>query len=354
VQKKVTVMPISLIRINRRDTSPHKAIVDPLFTTRTVLTLEPWEFVSLWLRRNKLNNALFYWQQGLQFYKASAGLPMESAPLLLYYAYMNAAKALLTSKRVSFNAHHGVKEWSNTAGTHIDINHVGVQIKNSGIVPALSAYYGENESNNRHTLQELFFNMPFIHRTYCLTYKSQTEMFIPLTDCNFVFDRSSKNAYLSAKLSKDYCSRHTLNRLPAEFIPDAAQGDNWIRSTSSVTVSSAARPNAQDINRLRQLSRTLRVCLYYINGTKTLWYLKVQTAGPSRIERQTPTLVLAAMHRLSEICRYQPIELASHLNGRKNWLISEFIKMSPNQYIDELSSEITGHQFLLPNVRPAT
>jgi hypothetical protein len=45
------------------------------------------------------------------------------------------------------------------------------------------------------------------------------------------------------------------------------------------------------------------------------------------------------------------MELASHLSGQKNWLLSEFIQMSPVQFIDEMASEITGYQFLMPNVR---
>jgi hypothetical protein len=62
-------------------------------------------------------------------------------------------------------------------------------------------------------------------------------------------------------------------------------------------------------------------------------------------------MVLAAMHRLSEVCRYRPLELASYLSGQKNWLLSEFIQMAPTQFIDEIASEITGFQFLVPNVR---
>ena len=60
------------------------------------------------------------------------------------------------------------------------------------------------------------------------------------------------------------------------------------------------------------------------------------------------------MHRLSELCRYRPHELAAHLAGQKNWLLSEFIQQSPNQFIDEIASELTGHQFLVPNVRTAS
>jgi hypothetical protein len=34
--------------------------------------------------------------------------------------------------------------------------------------------------------------------------------------------------------------------------------------------------------------------------------------------------------------------------------LSEFIQMSAAQFIDEIAAELTGHQFLVPNVRPAS
>jgi hypothetical protein len=65
-------------------------------------------------------------------------------------------------------------------------------------------------------------------------------------------------------------------------------------------------------------------------------------------------MTLAAMHCLSEICRYSPKRITELLTGEDNWLISEFVKMSGIQFIDEMAAEITGMQFLIPNARPAT
>jgi hypothetical protein len=48
------------------------------------------------------------------------------------------------------------------------------------------------------------------------------------------------------------------------------------------------------------------------------------------------------------------MELQSFLAGQKNWLISEFLQLAPGQFIDELVAEITGYQFLAPNLRPAS
>jgi hypothetical protein len=228
----------------------------------------------------------------------------------------------------------------------------GVRILTKGVLPSLSSYYGETESTTTHSLHELFFNMTFIHRTYCLTYTAQREMFLPVADCRYVRETNGKQAYLTASLSADLEPRRTMNILPSSFVRDASSDDpRAIRSTASVSCSKSTNPTATDLSNLIRLHREIRGELCYINGPQTLWYVKALVAGPRRLSRQPPTMVLAAMHRLSEICRYRPLELASHLAGQKNWLLSEFIQMSPLQFIDEIASEITGCQFLVPNVR---
>ena len=89
-------MALIPLRLNGREVAPRKAIMSATFGAKTVLTNSPWTFVVLWLKRNKKRDALFYWEQAQQFWQASIGLPIQSAPLLLYYSYMNAAKALLS------------------------------------------------------------------------------------------------------------------------------------------------------------------------------------------------------------------------------------------------------------------
>ena len=54
------------------------------------------------------------------------------------------------------------------------------------------------------------------------------------------------------------------------------------------------------------------------------------------------------MHRLSELSRYSPEQLAKHFQGRYNWLLSEFLAVAPLQFLDAISSEMTGHEFMPP------
>jgi hypothetical protein len=348
----MTIVPIS---VRARAVGLHRAIVNPLLGARTVLTKEPWEFVSLWLRRNKRDAALFYWEQAREFHNASKGLPPQSRPLLLYYSYMNAAKALFTSKKTSFNEYHGIQRHLMRQATgRIRLGNEGIRILTNGVLPALSTYYNELERTKSHSMQELLFNTVFVHRTYCLTNERQTEMFVPVKDCRYVLDSISRRAFFQARLAKHSSSQRVMNRLPPSLMADPDHGEYAIRSATSVPCSRPKSPTPSDLANLSTLNQELRADLQYIRGTEALWYVKTIVAGTRRLARQTPTVVLAAMHRLSEICRYRPLELRSFLSGRENWLISEFVAESPQQFIDAIASEITGLEFLDPNVRPAS
>ncbi|WP_119460500.1 YaaC family protein [Rhodospirillaceae bacterium SYSU D60014] len=343
------------LRISGKEIPFYKAVLDPAFGIRTVLTNSPWTFVALWLKRRKQSEALFYWGQAQQFYNASSGLPMESAPLLLYYSFMNAAKALLAAKSVPFDPHHGVRAHNmGRAGAKKNLNNEGIKIMPKGVLPSLSLYFQESETECIHSVREILFNLGFVHRTYCLTYTSQAEMFLPIKNCGYVFDPVSKVVFFQAQLSKDVAHIRLANRLPASLIPDPETGRLAIRSSVSIPWSKPSNPTKDELNKLTVLHRSLRMDVQYIAGSQTLWYVKTMTRRPRRLLRYSPTLVLAAMHRLSEICRYRPIELSSYLDGPHTWLLSEFLSMSPKQFLDEIASEITGHQFLVPNVRSPT
>jgi hypothetical protein len=181
---------------------------------------------------------------------------------------------------------------------------------------------------------------------------SQKDGFIPLKKPHYVHDGAG-NAYLSAEVSEDFATAKKLAKLPASFARDPAAGNSHIRSAATSAVTRPGALTAADVGHLKTLHTTLRRDLHYINGPTPLWYLRNTEASSSRLLRQPVTMAIAAMHRLSEISRYHPKTMAALLDGQRNWLISEFLLESPMQVFDALASEITGHQFLVPNVRPA-
>lgn len=342
-------MTMEPIVITNRTLTLAKAVKKPHFRMKSVLTLDPFDYVDLWLRREKKDEALYYWRQARNFHRAASGLPIESAPLVLYYCFMNAAKALLSAKSVSFQEHHGVSGCKmGGKNSETMLSNEGISIKTKGIVPSLSQYFGESESSFCHSLEDVLYNLVCIHRTYCLSYENKKERFIPLKNIAYVRDSTTGGVKLLAEVVDDVDLGFYRERLPEEviFLPG---GGRVLESVSSIKWMSVNSPTQLELDELCSLNAKLRRVFHYINGSHTLWYLN--TKGECEINRMPITLSLAAMHRLSEVCRYKPSKLESYLDGQENWLLSEFISMSPSQFLDEIASEITGHQIMIPNVR---
>lgn len=341
------------LKIKNKRVRLHKAVVEPDFKQMNVLTNQPWTFVDLWLKRNKHQRAAEYWEQAHQFYKAAQGLPLQSAPLLLYYSFLNAINALLITKGIDIPTSHGLGESKrNDSVVRKSLSNISVNIRTKGAGPSLNAYFQTSETQRDITLQDLFYNLPFIHRTYSLTYKSSTEMFIPLKNCEFVRDEKQKTVQFKADIGSSVGIRKIQSNLPDVFyLEKTEEGECKIYSKEKIDWQYTRRVNDDELEKLISMHRSMREHIFYINGVETLWYLK--TRRKNNLSLSSASIMFIAMHRLSEICRYKTDEMLKFINSKDNWLLSEFIEMAPNQFFDEIASEITGYQFLVPSFRPA-
>jgi hypothetical protein len=167
---------------------------------------------------------------------------------------------LLVAKGLAFDPHHGVKANNlRTPGARKSLSNEGIRIGSRGILPALSSYLGELELDKTHTMQEVLFNLPYVHRTYCLTYKNQQDLFIPLLNTEFVLDQATMQAYFRAKLSVDFAHARHIKHLPASLIRDPRGGHSRaIRSLAFITLGSKTLRTVEDRDKLVVLSRTLR------------------------------------------------------------------------------------------------
>jgi len=345
-------LPSDQIAIGSKRLALTKAVRDSDFRMKTVLTLDPFDYVDLWLRREKKDEAQHYWRQAGSFHRAAHGLPIEASPLVLYYCFMNAAKALLASKGIKFKPNHGVGQHPMRGPSgKVVFSNEGIKIKPFGIVPELIAYFHESEASLTHSLEDVLYNIVCVHRTFCISVTNKVERFVPLKNSSFVRDRATGEVRFVAEIVDGIKWTDYKKRLPPE-VAGVIGGAPAIRSVSSIYWATVDRPNDTELDSLRRLNTELRRSIHYINGAHTLWYLK--TSGTFAIDRTPITLTLSAMHRLSEICRYKPSQLRSYLDGPRNWLLSEFVAMSPAQFLDEIACEITGHQIMIPNVRVPT
>ena len=331
----------------------HKAVKHPEFGARTVLVMDPWSYVDLWLKREGHGSAIFYWHQAKAFFDASRQLPSASSPLTSYYCFLNAVKTLLIVKRVRSSDEHGVTG-SRTRGARAALSNEKITLSTSGVLPALIRYFGETEATTEYTLKDLLANLPYIHRAYCLTYTTQRNLFIPLRQAGYVRKTGSTEAWFCCEFEPQYASAITVKTLPRGFEHDEGLTKQFtVRLKNRFRWRSGREHKSQNLENIRNYHTKLRTNVVYINGPMRLWYLKRHISGTTIVHRYTPVIAYAAMHRLSELSRYQPTTLQRYLESQQNWLLSEFIQAAPIQFIDEIASEITGREFMIPGIRTA-
>ena len=106
------------------------------------------------------------------------------------------------------------------------------------------------------------------------------------------------------------------------------------------------------MNALIKYHKEARKAFYYINGSQMLWYIKKELPKNAHlVDRHSMTIIYGVMHWLSEQVRYSPNIFEKLMKSKQNWLIREFIDLGLTQFIDEISSEITGANIMCTGYR---
>ncbi|NVE94888.1 YaaC family protein [Altererythrobacter lutimaris] len=331
----------------------HKSVKNVQFDKESVLSNDPWSYVELWLKREKHNDALPFWIQARRFSDAAKSMPTEAAPLPLYYSFLNCTKALLLVAGQNHGDTHGVAG-SRPSSAKSALSNEAVSFQTGGVLAALCAYFGDTAGGAKYTLKDLLWNLPFIHRAFCLTFPSSPELFIPIEEACYVSRDDTSEAWFQARIVNRYADMRRLRNLPDSFEIFSDTGGTFVRRKKRFKWYRGRKNNqekAAAAKRLTTYHSTTRRVVVPISGKRDLWYLKKSQSSNPLASRHTLAIVFASMHRLSELSRYDPKGFSRHLDGSANWLITEFIEHAPSQFLDQISSEITGLEFWRPGTR---
>ncbi|MFC7679936.1 YaaC family protein [Paenibacillus sp. GCM10028914] len=342
------------IKTSKSTISIRKAYISPEFTNKTVLTDSTWRYVEILLKSKSNKEALNYWKQAENFFLATQNLDIISKPLTSYYCLLNATKTLLTFKNIKFGMKHGVSGKRIPGRTHIQ-NEL-ISLKPRGVLSGLIDYFEELKPQNNETynLKDILYNLEYIHRAYLMTFSNQSELFIPVDEIRFVHDKHRKEGWLEVTLESQYSNQGTMKKITG-FSKDRYYDNNDIyiirRNKTFYWEASHNAPNAKSLSSFKKYYLNNRKKFRYIYSPNKLWYIKRSNLTNGIIDRNTLVLTFAAMHRLSEMSRYDPNALEKHLSSGSGWLLTEFITKSSVQFIDMISSEITGDDFRVTGFR---
>lgn len=348
-----------LLKIENRQVKLMKAHSKPNFRCRTVLSNSTYEYVELWLKNQKgerYKEALFYWTQSRNFYKASLNLPIDAKPLTSYYSIMNATKALLVINGVNvIGIGHGVS--SSRQDITGNIKKDKIIFGATGVLCGLSKILEEPIAKKEYTVFDLLYNLTCVHRTFTITNKDISELFIPVNDIKFVLtnttDVARRNVYIRFGIDNAYDNSNLRRYLPSKvkYTNPPGKESPYYRIKKQVKWNKHEDIDVR-LNELVKYHKEARKTFYYINGSQMLWYIKKDLPKNSHIvDRHSMTLIYGVMHWLSEQVRYSPNIFEKLMNSKQNWLIREFIDLGLSQFIDEISSEITGANIMCTGYR---
>lgn len=348
--------PRPIIGVGKNKYSLKKAIINPEYDSKTVLTDSTWSYVEIYLKGQKNEDAITYWNQARNFYEATQKLSLISKPLTSYYCMLNATKALLKHRNVGFNLKHGVS--GKKVEGHYKLQNEQVTIQPMGVLSGLCSYMKETVDSDRsketYTLKDIFYNIEYIHRAYMLTYNNQPELFIPIENPKFVFDKYRKKGWFQFELESSYSNKETMSKLSGYGVDMYYPSDMFYTIRKNKTFDWSIKHNKPESNSHQKFENyyyNVRSKLRYIYSPEKLWYIKRTDVEKNIISHNSLTLSYAAMHRLSEMSRYDPNGLQKHLDGKESWLLTEFMNKSIMQFIDTISSEITGNDFRVTGFR---
>lgn len=340
-------MPFTEIRINKRKVYLHPSKTQPDFEAKPVLSGDPWKHVALWLKRQQNEEAVFYWEQAHQFYQATAQLPETSSPLTSYYCFLNATKALLEERGIDYGDRHGISGEKESGNKSLK-NEI-VEFSSGGVFGGLCELLGETVSEDEScSLYKILFHLPFVHRAFQLTYRTAPTLFIPLTVAKHVIKEGSREAWFYSELNEKYTNKATTRMLPDGFEKDEGV-DNSFAARKKQRFEWEGEDDDSSMERLKTHNASVRGHVFPIFADENRWYLKKQGEMSKGVDKSLLPLQLGAMHRLSELARYNPLSLSGHLELQHNWLLTEFLQVSPAQFIHHIACEITGRNLITPD-----
>ena len=365
------------LRLNNRSLWMMRPYTNADYSQIVILTKSVFNFVEAWILKEVASGRLtdkkplHYWHQAKHYYEVGTDLRSEVKPLMNYYCCLNTVKCLLSVLGQDVrNIKHGVS-WEKSQNINLDdqkIKFLGV-----GALKGLRTIIGKDDGEHTFSLKTLLYNLVVVHRAYVYTFDNEPEIFIPIKSLKFYYRGSTDKITIAFDLKKDIELSVLKTNIPSCFQFTTKSTSDWVKvrdlaideklkwgiendkiffryKNEKDWDESKPTPYKQTI--LTKLHNTLRPYFQYIISDSPIWYLKKEdNLNPNILNYSSTVISYAIMHCLSEMVRYAPDLYKDFLESEYSWLISEFVEVGMDQFIDEIASQITGLNIMRSGVK---
>ena len=290
-------------------------------------------------------------EQAKYFYSAAEDAPIKSQPLLYYYSFLNLVKVVinvnvLTLYGSTIEYDHGVRSCDIHKETSLNEMFVTVLALNGSKKLSVDYSFMKQMGDQiiappyKIQVEKLLKQCVGIHRTFCETY-----------NCNEIFFRT-KNLKLYREGLKLY-SKYEIGKCNADIQASLiAAGYNIISESDAEghdiyywqeeTNMTSYHPTKWDYYMLANKIRQKGIW-YYTDGDNYHTYISSDSLHIS-----TESIIYNLMFFFGSITRYHPYMFDKLLSDQQMWLISEFLKTQPMQFLHLVTSRTIESSVLKP------
>lgn len=320
-----------------------------------VYTTDAWSIIQACVRTTRpkalRNSALAFAEQAQEFYTAAkAASALRAKPLLLYYAFLNCAKALCLHRgnaNVLGAVQHGLSEQENAGATlkaaTVDA-HPSTAARSNMFHEFMKTAVGYDVAAKRtFRIHDLIASSLIGHRLWCDAIQRQ-DCFLRLAGIDILHSPSSKEIWLRLRIPVAAITRCGVNK---GTVTARGLGDAWkaIRPPQEgptdqhyweqeEPISYSGRPS----DKLDELAGFARATFYRSLTLSEPFRTYYVLVPPKRFAKHHQLAArYALLFFLGSVTRYHPSDFDGYLDGKFGPFLSEYLASEPSQMLFEMA-----------------
>lgn len=342
---------IALYKYNRLRFS----FVDLNAVSPQMLTNDPWSFLNSYLQtlskgkrsnnKEKTEKAIYFASLAEDFYKAAESVELPAKGTLLYYGMLDLVKCFLSLNDVAIEStleHHGL---SLPLGQKSLIE---AKPKMKGATNIFATFCEKLGKDIKHPLsidlENALSHIPEIHGIYSSLGNKKRKL-LPI-NVEFKVNKSHTQLFTELKFDKEQESKTDTSKFlkgkRQKYFIDGVPEANKI-------VFRAAKKKKYTQDNMERIYRNILIEYKEFDIVPILtrqgyrYYIDLQ---PGEVHHLAYSLLV--MFYLGTAARYRPTEIRTLLSSSSKPLISEFISLTPRQFLYQIVSIITGKECIIP------
>jgi hypothetical protein len=350
--KEITPAEPALFKYNKIKYS----FVDVEAGQQHVLTSDPWSYLTSHLQtrlnstrgnnKSNIQRALYFAKLAEDFYRSADVVELPAKGTLLYYGMLDLVKSYLCLKNVPLETTHEHHGMSLPLGRELTITVSGNMNNAINIFSCFSETQGRKVAGQHQVdFRQALSHVPEIHGIYNTIGQGAKRKLLPVT-IDFLTNDKRDKLFTEISFDKEQEAKVDTKRFStgrrATYFRDGCPRPQKIVYRSARR-KSYTKTNIGKIYRniLKEYRSFDIVPILTPQGYR--YYVDLRPGDFSHL-----SYALLAMFYLGSAARYRPLEIKSLLEGPLRPLVSEFVSLTPRQFLYQMVSLATNRECVIP------